>query len=87
MVINVQLQVAGDPANHRATDRPIGRYHRLSSLLAQAKNCRCRVNLRFRAKIIMPSSHRRDKCLLSRPVVGQCEFAIKPEYRSMTIKI
>jgi len=68
MVINVQLQVAGDPANQRASDRPIGRYRRLSSLLAQAhqtKTCRCRVNLRFRAKIIMPNSHRRDKCLLS----------------------
>jgi len=61
MVINVQLQVAGDPANHRATDRPIGRYRRLSSLLAQTKTCRCRVNLRFRAKIIMPNSHRREK--------------------------
>jgi len=79
---HVQFQVADDPANHSAiSDRPIGRCRRLSSLSAQAhqtKN-RCRANLRFRSGILMPNLHRRDKSLLSRQVVGQCEFGIKRE--------
>jgi len=78
---HVQFQVADDPANHRASDRPIGRYRRLSSLSAQAlqtKN-RCRANLRFGPGILMPNSHRRDKSLLLRQVVRQCEFGIKRE--------
>ena len=82
MANHVQFQVADDPANHSAiSDRPIGRCRRLSSLSAQAhqtKN-RCRANLRFRSGILMPNLHRRDKSLLSRQVVGQCEFGIKRE--------
>jgi len=91
VAVHGQFQFADDPASHSAiSDRPIGRYRRVSSLSAQAhqtKN-RCRANLRFTSGIIMPNSHRRDKSLLSRrQVVDQCEFGIKREYRSMRIKI
>ena len=87
---HVQFQVADDPANHSAiSDRPIGRYRRLSSLSAQAhqtKN-RCRTNLRFGSGILLPNSHRRDKLFCCVKLSGSVNLALNVSHRSMTIKI
>jgi len=83
VAVHGQFQFADDPANHSASDRPIGRYRRRSSLSAQAhqtKN-RCRVQTDvLDPEFLCPVHIAATKSLLSRrQVVGQCEFAIKRE--------
>ena len=77
VAVHGQFQFADDPASHSASDRPIGRYRRRSSLSAQAhqtKN-RCRVQTDvLDPEFLCPIHIAATKSLLSRrQVVGQCD--------------